>query len=78
MTNSFHYAFKVKDLASTRDFYINILGCSEGRSTVSTNLLYAQWLKAFLRVAQLGFQHAPHGIGFTLTNRTGAGFSEIG
>jgi len=35
MTNSFHYAFKVKDLASTRDFYINILGCSEGRSTDS-------------------------------------------
>ena len=35
MNNSFHYAFKVKDLASTRDFYINILGCSEGRSTES-------------------------------------------
>ena len=35
MNNSFHYAFKVKDLASTRDFYINILGCSEGRSTDS-------------------------------------------
>jgi hypothetical protein len=25
MSNVFHYAFKVKDLASTRDFYINIL-----------------------------------------------------
>lgn len=33
MSNIFHYAFKVKDLASTRDFYINILGCAEGRST---------------------------------------------
>lgn len=31
--NSFHYAFKVKDLASTRKFYIDILGCKEGRST---------------------------------------------
>ena len=33
MSNCFHYAFKVKDISSTRDFYINILGCSEGRST---------------------------------------------
>ena len=31
--SSFHYAFKVKDLTSTRKFYINILGCKEGRST---------------------------------------------
>jgi len=30
---SFHYAFKIKDISSTRDFYINILGCEEGRST---------------------------------------------
>ncbi len=29
----FHFAFKVKDIASTRDFYIDILGCKEGRST---------------------------------------------
>jgi extradiol dioxygenase family protein len=35
MSNIFHYAFKVKDLASTRDFYIKILGCTEGRSTDS-------------------------------------------
>ncbi len=33
MSNIFHYAFKVKDLESTRRFYIDILGCSEGRST---------------------------------------------
>jgi uncharacterized protein len=31
--NAFHYAFKVKDIASTRAFYVNILGCQEGRST---------------------------------------------
>ncbi len=30
---AFHYAFKIKDIPSTRDFYVNILGCKEGRST---------------------------------------------
>lgn len=35
MSNSFHYAFKVKDLESTREFYIGILGCKEGRSSQS-------------------------------------------
>jgi len=29
----FHYAFKVKDIKSTRKFYIDILGCTEGRFT---------------------------------------------
>jgi len=29
----FHYAFKVKDIESTRIFYVTILGCAEGRST---------------------------------------------
>lgn len=29
----FHFAFKVKDIESTRKFYIEILGCAEGRST---------------------------------------------
>lgn len=32
---AFHYAFKVKDIASTRKFYVDILGCKEGRSTES-------------------------------------------
>lgn len=31
--NPFHFAFKVKDIASTRKFYVDILGCPEGRST---------------------------------------------
>ncbi|QLE02392.1 dioxygenase [Galbibacter sp. BG1] len=31
--NTFHLAFKVKDIESTRAFYIDILGCKEGRST---------------------------------------------
>ena len=30
---AFHYAFKIKDIQSTRDFYVDILGCKEGRST---------------------------------------------
>ncbi|MGZ6097017.1 MAG: VOC family protein [Myxococcaceae bacterium] len=29
----FHFAFPVKDLASTRAFYAGLLGCTEGRST---------------------------------------------
>ncbi len=32
---AFHYAFKVKDIQSTRKFYIDILGCLEGRFTDS-------------------------------------------
>jgi extradiol dioxygenase family protein len=33
MPQPFHYAFFVRDLASTRHFYGEILGCAEGRST---------------------------------------------
>lgn len=29
----FHYAFKVKDIESTRKFYTELLECKEGRST---------------------------------------------
>ncbi len=32
---TFHYAFKVKDINTTRKFYVDILGCKEGRSTDS-------------------------------------------
>lgn len=31
--NPFHFAFKVKDIESTRKFYVDLLGCVEGRST---------------------------------------------
>ncbi|MGB4400231.1 MAG: VOC family protein [Daejeonella sp.] len=31
--SNFHYAFKVKDIDTTRKFYMEILGCEEGRST---------------------------------------------
>ena len=33
MSQPFHYAFKVKDLSSTRAFYMQVAGCTEGRST---------------------------------------------
>jgi len=33
--SAFHFAFKVKDIQSTRKFYIDILCCKEGRSTES-------------------------------------------
>ena len=33
MPQPFHYAFFVRDLSSTRRFYGQILGCTEGRST---------------------------------------------
>jgi extradiol dioxygenase family protein len=33
MPNPFHYSFFVKDLASTRSFYGELLGCREGRSS---------------------------------------------
>lgn len=33
MPNPFHYSFFVSDLASTRRFYGELLGCREGRST---------------------------------------------
>ncbi|MCP4791006.1 MAG: dioxygenase [Gammaproteobacteria bacterium] len=33
MARPFHFAFKVKDLVSTRLFYMQVMGCVEGRST---------------------------------------------
>jgi extradiol dioxygenase family protein len=32
---AFHYSFFVRDLASTRRFYGEVLGCAEGRSTAT-------------------------------------------
>lgn len=33
MNNLFHYAFPVDDLAAAREFYGEVLGCEEGRSS---------------------------------------------
>jgi extradiol dioxygenase family protein len=30
--NPFHLAIHVRDIAEARDFYLNIMGCTEGRS----------------------------------------------
>ena len=30
--NPFHLAIQVRDIAEARDFYLNVLGCTEGRS----------------------------------------------
>ena len=35
MSSPFHYSFFVKDLATTRRFYGEILGCREGRGTAT-------------------------------------------
>jgi len=35
LVTAFHFAFFVQDLASTRRFYRDVLGCREGRSTDS-------------------------------------------
>ena len=31
--NPFHYSFKIDEIESTKEFYVSLLGCSEGRST---------------------------------------------
>ncbi|BFM49158.1 VOC family protein [Marinomonas sp. THO17] len=33
MSTLFHYAYHVTSLTETREFYVNLLGCQEGRST---------------------------------------------
>ena len=33
MQSLFHFAYHVRDLALARDFYCDVLGCAEGRST---------------------------------------------
>jgi extradiol dioxygenase family protein len=37
---SFHYAFKVKDIETIRNFYVDILGCKEVRSTTTWSDFY--------------------------------------
>jgi len=35
MTRAFHYSFLVTNLDDTRRFYVDVLGCREGRSTAT-------------------------------------------
>lgn len=54
--NAFHYAFKVKDIESTRRFYVDILECEEGRSTenwIDFNFLAINYLLMLVLICPL-------------------------
>ncbi|MCW5960299.1 MAG: VOC family protein [Pyrinomonadaceae bacterium] len=59
MTNLFHYAFPVKDLNESREFYGGILGCEEGRSSenwIDFNL-FGHQIVAHLAPDAVGVRH---------------------
>ena len=59
MNNLFHLAFPVKDLESSRQFYSEILGCKEGRSSeqwIDFNL-FGHQIVAHLTPEASGIQH---------------------
>ncbi len=59
MSNLFHLAFPVKDLESSRQFYSEILGCKEGRSSeqwIDFNL-FGHQIVAHLTPEASGIQH---------------------
>ncbi|MDP2453904.1 MULTISPECIES: hypothetical protein [unclassified Kaistella] len=54
--NAFHYAFKVKDIKSTRRFYVDILEFEEGTSTeswIDFNFLAINYLRILVLVCTL-------------------------
>ena len=57
----FHLAFPVDDLEAARDFYINLLGCSEGRSSDT-------WVDFNFRGHQIVAHYAPEEVGAAKTN----------
>jgi extradiol dioxygenase family protein len=61
MRNPFHLAFPVTDLAAAREFYLNVLGCTEGRSS-------DQWVDFDLFGHQIVAHLAPGGAGVRATN----------
>ncbi len=59
MNNLFHLAFPVRDLDESREFYGEILGCEEGRSSdlwIDFNL-YGHQIVAHLAPNAAGIQH---------------------
>jgi extradiol dioxygenase family protein len=59
MNNLFHLAFPVKDLKSSREFYAEILGCEEGRSSdewIDFNL-FGHQIVAHLAPEAAGVRH---------------------
>ena len=65
MTNLFHLAFPVNDLASAREFYGGVLECREGRSS-------AQWIDFDLFGHQIVAHLAPDAAGIRSTNHVDA------
>ena len=61
MRNPFHQAFPVTDLDAAREFYINVLGCTEGRSS-------EKWVDFDLFGHQIVAHLAPEQAGSRATN----------
>ncbi len=61
MTNPFHLAFPVDDLAAAREFYGGVLGCEEGRSSES-------WIDFNLYGNQIVTHLAPEAAGVRMHN----------
>ncbi len=65
MNNLFHLAFPVKDLEESRKFYVEILGCQEGRSS-------AEWIDFDLFGHQIVAHLAPDAAGVRHRNEVDA------
>lgn len=65
MNNLFHLAFPVKDLDESREFYGEILGCEEGRSS-------EQWIDFNLFGHQIVAHLAPEAVGVRHKNEVDA------
>lgn len=61
MTTPFHLAFPVADLEATRAFYVDVLGCSVGRTD-------ARWIDFDLGGNQLSAHLRPEELGAARTN----------
>jgi len=65
MSNLFHLAFPVHDLAAAREFYGGMLGCEEGRSS-------ERWIDFDLYGHQIVTHLAPNSAGVKATNHVDA------
>src|SRR5690242_9187139 len=65
MKNLFHLAFPVHDLEAAREFYGNVLGCSEGRSS-------ERWIDFNLYGHQIVAHLAESGSGVRMRNKVDA------
>ena len=65
MNNLFHLAFPVNDLSAAREFYGNVLGCNEGRSS-------DRWIDFDLYGHQIVTHLSENGGGVSLTNHVDA------